>query len=355
MWNHRKVADAAALEKVPPGVSPDQAQAWCNFVLWTPDRVVDDCELRVGTLRKEAPPGRAEGHIEARTPWSGNNLVSYRFEVVGQHRRLRVKEFLYDWAFPALDQPCLWKSRTRAVPLDERYVLWFGVDYLGHQAAAARIARTTVELSVLEGEFTDQEILDLYRALRPADPVGASAIADTSFAALSYWARRKDAVNLVVPVGLWKFRRGEHASQWETGDAAAALVGEWGLPSSLGDLWLDSAARMEDGMGRLEIEAVYVGGPDRGAELRLIAQRPGGGNLRVPADEEPHPGERASLRVHDVDVQLGWIDERYGPFQAVAADHAGGLEFTLLSGTGVGLDRTWFLAAVRELLDRGGR
>lgn len=315
--------------------------------------IPDDCELRVGTLRKEAPPGRAEGHIEARTPWSGNNLVSYRFEVVGSGRRLRVKEFLYDWAFPALDLPCLWKSRTRAVPLDPRYVLWFGVDYLGNQAAAARLGRTTVELSVLEGEFTEQEVVDLFRAFRPADPVAASAIADTPFSALSYWARRKDAVNLIVPVGLWKFRRGEHSSEWEAGDAAVALVGEWGLSASLGDLRLDSAARMKDGKGRQEIEAVYVGGPDRGAELRLIAQRPGGGNLHVPADEEPHPGERTNLRVDDVDVQLGWIDERYGPFQAVSA--AGGLEFTLLSGTGVGLDRTWFLGAVRELLDRDGR
>lgn len=349
-WRHRAHAAARDVEPVAPEVEPAAAQAWCNFVLWTPEALPDDCELRVGTLRREGPPGRAEGDIEHRGPWAGNNLASYRFEVVGDGRRLRVKEFLYDWAFPALDHPCLWKSETHAVAIDGRHVAWFGIDYMGKQAASARLGRTTVEVSVLEGEFSEEELVAFYGGCRAADPVAAEAIARTPLADLSYWARHEDAVQLIVPIGLWEFRRGAHDSRWESGRAAHELADAWGLPPCLGGLAVDSAARFEDARGHEEVEVVYAVGVDRDDELRLIVQRPGGGNLKVPAAEEPHPGHRSGVSIGGKEVQLGWIDERYGPFHAVFATADGTLEGTLLSTTGVGLDRGWFTACLTTLL-----
>ncbi|MCO5971404.1 hypothetical protein [Actinoallomurus soli] len=345
MWKHRALADAAELPARPSAVPPEQAQEWCNFVVWTPERLPAGCELLTGTLRKEAPPGRLEEHLSGHTPWSDNNPAAYRFEIAGDGRRLRVKEFLYDWAFPALDHPCLWESRTHAAPVDDRHVVWFGTDYLKNAAASARLDRTTVELSVLSGTFAEEEILDLYRAMRPADPAVAAEFAATPFAALSYWARRADAAAVNVPVGLWTFRRRRsHESRWSTGAEAERLVTELGLPPALGGLDLDSAARFVDDQGREDVEAVYSGRPERGRELRVIAQKRGRGSLRVPSEPEDQPGERDTVRVGGVDVQLGWIDERYGPFQAVYAH--GDVEATLLSSTGVGLDRAWFLDAL---------
>jgi hypothetical protein len=326
-------------------VAPEQAQPWCNFLVWTPQRVPAGCALGTGTLRRESPPGRVDGHTAGRASWSESNPAAYRFEIAGAGRRLRVKQFLYDWAFPALDHPCLWESRTRACTVDDRHVVWFGTDHLLHAAASARLDRTTVELSVLDGEFAEEEILALYRAMRPAVPEVAADLAETPFSELSYWARWPDATRIDVPVGLWRFRRRpSHESHWQTGTEAGRLVASLDLPPSLGGLALDSAARFVDDEGRTEIEAVYNGRPDRGRELRLIAQRRGGGNLCVPAEPEDQPGEREVLRMGGGDVQLGWIDERYGPFQAVYAH--GAVEATLLSSTGVGLDRAWFLAAL---------
>ena len=350
VWTHQTLADAKDLPDAPPALSPEQAQPWCNFVVWTPERVPDGCELVTGTLRKESPPGRAGESVAGRTPWSENNPAAYRFEVAGPGRRLRIKEFLYDWAFPALDQPCLWESATYALEVDDRSVVWFGVDYMKKRAASARIARTTIELSVMEGEFSDEEILDLYRSLRPADATAAETIAGTSFAVLSYWARRPEAAKITVPIGLYKFRRRRaHESDWRTGTDAEREVSGLGLPATLGGLALDAAARFRDDEGREEVEAVYAGGPDRGRELRVIAQKQGCGSIEVPAEpEEDQPGERTQVQVGGADVQLGWIDERHGPFQAVFASE--GREVMLLSSTGPGLGRDWFLAALTEIV-----
>lgn len=352
MWTHKTLPDASNLEERPPAVDPAEAQQWCNFVVCIPERVPAGCHLLNATLRREAPPGRLADAAIGRTPWSANNPSAYRFEVAGPGRRLRIKEFLYDWAFPALDHPCLWKSQTEAVPLDDRYVVWFGIDYLGNRAASARLARTTIELSVLEGEFANDEIVQLYRALRPADPAAATVLFDTPFAILSYWARRADAEMVSVPVGLWKFRRpgADHEIEWVTHPEARSLLDPLGLPSTLGDMGVDSVARFADKTGRTKTEVVYVAGPDRGHELRLIAQGSGPGGVAVPAEPEDHPGTHETLEIRGSGLQLAWIDDRFGPFDAVLHHPATGLDAKLLSSTGIGMDRTWFVNAVEELL-----
>src|SRR5262249_13040221 len=124
MWKHRVLAQASDLETTPPTLPPRQAQPWCNFAVWTPEGLPGPYVTVTGTLRKESPPGIPQAETAGRTPWSANNPCAYRFEVRGPGGRVRVKQFLYDWAFPALDHPCLWDSSTRAVAIDDRHVLW---------------------------------------------------------------------------------------------------------------------------------------------------------------------------------------------------------------------------------------
>lgn len=232
-WEFQKLRTAAELDARPLALPPETAQKWCNFILFVPGRLPDDCVLRNGSVRREAPAGRVGGHTAGRTPWSENNPSAYRYEVVGAGRRLRIKQFLYDWAFPALGHPSLWKSSTRATPIDEQHVLWFGTDYMGNTGASARIGRTMVELSVLEGEFNDDDILGLYRSLDPADEGAASAIADTRFSALSYWARRPESPVISVPLGLWRIRQsGLIRMSWLADGEADKLGACTGAPSA---------------------------------------------------------------------------------------------------------------------------
>lgn len=352
-WEFQKLRTAAELDARPLALPPETAQKWCNFILFVPGRLPDDCVLRNGSVRREAPAGRVGGHTAGRTPWSENNPSAYRYEVVGAGRRLRIKQFLYDWAFPALGHPSLWKSSTRATPIDEQHVLWFGTDYMGNTGASARIGRTMVELSVLEGEFNDDDILGLYRSLDPADEGAASAIADTRFSALSYWARRPESPVISVPLGLWRIRQsGLIRMSWLADGEADKLGACTGAPSALAGLRLDSGAKETGEKDWTEAEVLYSGGSRRETELRLHLYR------RSPTESAPerdeHPGRFERLTVGGRPVHLAWIDQRYGPFDALMEGPSGALRLRLLSGTGVGCNREWFIAALEELSTQDG-
>lgn len=344
-WVHRVLDDSADLDETPAKTNATEAQAWANFAIFMPGRLPQGTHLKEQTLRREAPPGRDGAAAVGRTPWSANNPAAFRFEVRGDGRRLRVKQFLYDWAFPALDHPALWQSRTRADRLGDNHLVWHGIDYMGHPGASARIARTMIEASVLDGTFTRDEITDLYRSLRPADPTAASAITATPFAALSYWARRPDASIIAVPLGLWNLRQGDTATiAWRAVDDQLRAAG---APDRLGGLLLDSAAT-HHGPSPVVSEHLYSGGPRRGRELRLHVLR----RDRVPTDieAEPHPGEHQEVAVAGSRVRLAFIDEAYGPFDAIIGDASGVPAWRLLASADTGTDRGWFLGAVGELV-----
>ncbi|KOG26233.1 MULTISPECIES: hypothetical protein [Streptomyces] len=341
-WRWQILERAADLDPVPPVLSEAAAQDGCNFTVWRPTVLPAGCDSSVGTLRREAPPGRVEA--EGRTPWSDANPAGYRTEISGGGRRLRLKQFHYDWAFPAADHPCLWGSETRPYEIGEGRVAWLGTDYLGHRAGSARMARTTVELSVLEGEFTDEELVALFAALRPAVPEAAERILATPFAELSYWARhRADMVS--VPTGVFSFHRRDkkHEGDWIPSADVAAFLAAQGVPVTAGGFRAESAATFGDGAAVRELEVVYAS-PD-GAELRLTAQRTGGGRLEFPPVREKHP---ATEELHDLDgrpLHLGHVDAEYGACDAWW-QHPDGYDLRLLGSAGTGLGREAFLGLV---------
>ncbi|WGP07837.1 hypothetical protein QFE97_08745 [Bacillus subtilis] len=348
-WTHRVLDDPAELEATPPALSASEAQVWANFVVFAPDRLPAGTHLGAQSLRREAPPGRVGDSTTGRTPWSANNPAAFRFEVRGDGRRLRVKQFLYDWAFPALDHPALWESRTSAERLDEHHVVWHGTDYMGHRGASARIARTMIELSVLYGTFGREEITDLYRSLRPVDPEAVTAIARTPFAALSYWGRRPEASVIGVPLGLWNLRQeGTATITWRPAQDAHTPYAAAVVPHRLNGLVLDSAAT-HHGQSPVASEYVYSGAPDRGRELRLHALN--SEHLESAIETESHPADHEDITVAGHRVRLGYIEDAYGPFDAIVHDAHGEPTWRLLASADTHTDRRWFLRALHELLD----
>ncbi|MFJ5265766.1 hypothetical protein ACIQAC_35430 [Streptomyces sp. NPDC088387] len=350
-WHWRTLPRADALDPVPPTLAETDAQPWCNFVLWQPTRLPAGCTTATGTLRREAPPGRVDA--AGRTPWSDANPAGYRTEISGGGRRLRLKQFLYDWAFPAADHPCLWGSDTRPAPLGEGRVVWLGTDYLGHPAASARMARTTVELSVLDGDFTDTELTDLYTALRPADPSAVPRILATPFAELSYWARH-GAEPVSVPTGVFHVHRGgrEAEGDWIPTAQLPAFLTTHGIPHRAGVFRAESAALFGDGAAGRALDVVYLS--PAGGELRLTVQRTGAGRLTVPPEQDKHP---ATTEVHTLPappgdfarpVHLGHLSAEFGACDAIW-QHPGGHTLRLLGSAGEGLGRDAFLTLVAGL------
>lgn len=352
-WICATVADPTDLDPAPTPMTPREAQRWCPFVLWTPPDPPAGARVLPGTLRREAPPGRVRGQVAGRAVWTENNPASYRFEVVGADWRLRVKQFLYDWAFPALDHPCLWGSPSWPSELDERRLLWHGTDYLARQGAATRLARTTVEISLCVGEVGEDTLAALCRSLRPACADAAASIAATPFAALSYFARHPSARVPHVPIGLWRFRRpnSERSARWSAEPAVVRdALRVWRLPSVVGGCAADSVALFDRPADRAELEVVYADPADRGQELRLIARQLRPGRASGPPEREPHPGQHARVHIAGALVYLAWIDPRYGPWDAVWREPATRREVKLLSGAGVGRDQEWFASQVKAVM-----
>lgn len=147
------------------------AQPHCNFVVLEPRRL---------------PEGCAVGPISARTEADRWSTVHYR--VTGRNRRLRVKQFLYDWwtltdaATNLVHMGCPFKAGAT--------VGWHGTDYKGLAAACWAKLRTQVELSVEEGRFEPEELEALCASMEPADPEAPAQIVPVPFAKISFTVRR---------------------------------------------------------------------------------------------------------------------------------------------------------------------
>lgn len=178
-----------------------EAQEWCNFVLFKPETLPEGISEITSQMRSEASPVRA----------------SHKSEFGNQERRFSLKQFLYDWAPPAYDHPSLWMnpniSNHENTPIPRPHLignnyLWIGLDHRRKPAASMNIMRTQLELTVTKGEFSDEEILQIFSYLKPVDTKAIKKILSYSYAELSR-SYRGTTKTISVPVSYFRHNRSE--------------------------------------------------------------------------------------------------------------------------------------------------
>ena len=265
------------------------------------------------------------------------------------HGRVRVKQFLYDWAPPAFDHPSLWRSDVRSFVTRER-IGWLGNDYAGRRAASLHLHRTMVELAVVSGEAADEDLVRLGRALRPVSDVARRRIDATPLAVLSYAHRHEDTV-ITVPVGYFRHRRAPETLRLHArvpSDVPPGLPGRDVVARLASRYAVDSVFLVGDAEAPREADWVLrrnAGDPD--TTIRLIGTAAeGGGVIAAPPalDEQPCNAER--LEIRGVGVDHAWADERVGPHEAVWRD--GAVALMLLARPQVDTDAAWFRALLAE-------
>ena len=183
----------------PIDISWNEAQEWCNFVLFRPTWLPDGLIEISNKIRPESPEEES----------------SHRSEFSDGSRSLSIKQFLYDWAPPAYDHPCLWRnakiSTIENTPIPNANLignnyLWFGLDYRRKSAATINMLRTQIEITTLHGAFDDQEITQIVSAMVPADNNTKDLILSTNFAELMY-NHRHEAPASDVPTSYFKHIR----------------------------------------------------------------------------------------------------------------------------------------------------
>lgn len=192
---------------------PNEAQKQCNFVIFIPSSLPSGIVMREQSLRSESTidSNRRE-----------NNRSTFRQVFEGTDRTLVIKQFLYDWAPPAYDYPCLWRNEEIATVAESpapvgqfvnNNVLWFGKNYRKQDAATVEIERTRIEMTFTKGTFSDQEIALLCKNLLPVDVEIAKHFLKIPFSELSYSHRHEEPV-VSVPVGYWKHSRAKELMQY---------------------------------------------------------------------------------------------------------------------------------------------
>ncbi|WP_313693119.1 hypothetical protein [Halorarum halobium] len=359
----RTADPAASLDASEDAATPREttfadAQSDTNFVVLEPNRLPDDCRVGEVTLRPEQPPGRP-GDVTAedigQTPHSDGNPCSVRAMIEGESRRLRLKAFLYDWAPPAASIAPLWRTDDPTPVTAGDEVGWLGTDYMGRRGACVQRDRTQVELSVVAGEFSDDELRTVLDGLTPADPDGAAAVRAVPFHRLNYWVRYR-CPPVAVSHGVWDYAPThpygssrplspvELATNAPAGDAAAGDTNVRPLVPSGDGYVLDSAVAFPD---EDAVECVFRRRENASDHLWLIAA---GADSSLapdlpPQESDQSAGARRRLDLRGTTGHYGALTEDHGAWEATWEE--GGVRYAAWAGSSQFLDG----AAFRSLVD----
>ena len=149
----------------------EEAQDWCNFVVLRPAQVPSDCRIAKVTVRPECL----------------QHASSLRVEIEGAGRSLRLKQFYMDWWIPTSSDTNLTAPGKTFVAAG--IVGYFGRDYKGQEAACIHRYGSLLEISVLQGEFGEEELVSLFENLECVVPE-AMELARQPFAEVSFYARK---------------------------------------------------------------------------------------------------------------------------------------------------------------------
>jgi hypothetical protein len=353
-WDPFVVKNILSADAQVANMGPADAQRFCNFVVFEFGWLPDDCRMTRCQVRRECVLGRDPSMQAGRIPNAEANASSLRMEVEGNGRSFRMKQFLFDFAPPAADQPCLWQSETKAWPLDGTYVLWTGTDFKRHVGATARIMRTNCELSVTSGAFDSQALVEIYGGLQPSDPDRAELIWQVPFANLSYWGRYRPDV-FDVPTGLWSFRRSDPKEPYYwTSDENARYSTPFALPVLALEMGFsfDSIGYYGAGHDDREAEVVYTAGQDRGREIRFIVSKDiDQSRIHIPPslERDRHPCIVTRYEIGHLDLHVAYVSPEHGPFHAVWRDLKHGTRTLLLTSTATPHDKVWFDRLLRSV------
>ncbi|WP_029057463.1 hypothetical protein [Stappia stellulata] len=345
MWTATYEPYVVPLEDAGTRIRPlaaEAAQAMLNFTILRPRYLPPDTLMTEAFLRVEAPPTDDDAIERGNRPpdWTSANTCSYLMRFEGNGRRFRLKQFLYDWAPPACDHPPLWGGAVRPVPSVPPYVTWVGTDFMDRAGATSRINRTSVEMSISEGRYSDEEIAALFCGLEPVDAQFARLLEAQPFATLTYWSRH-DLPIVNVPYGLFRFSRTDEAERgaWTAGAAETPGIRQPRLDPSFG-FGLDSTGLFGDADNR-EAELVFTAAPGRGREVRFILQAGNRGRIAWPPLASSHPASGETVSVNGTEAHVRFIDASVGPWAAVF-EHEG-TRALVMTSSAHGHDRAWFM------------
>ena len=339
-------------------MSWEESQEWCNFVFMKPTLLPEGVSLETAEMRPESPPGRRDGPKDSRLPsWTLSNRAAHRCVLAGKERRVRIKQYLYDWAPPAFDCPCLWLSPVVRHFFVSSDVGWLGTDFRGLPGASVSLDRTTTELSVLSGSFSDDELQQICRGLRPVKPEARNQILHTPLATLCYQSRHRE-LPIAVPVGFWAHQRKPESVLAHVFPGATAppdLPGADIAPPADYGYELNSVFTYGDIAHPDEADFVYYQSDSPNLYSRVLAslENTKQAGIRYPPVLDRQPCHSETISIAGKTVYYAFSNEDVGPHEVVYQAH--GLNVMLLVKPAQSTNRSWFIGLLSRVLGAGSR
>ncbi len=254
---------------------------------------------------------------------------SLKISLEASDKKLCIKQFNYDWASPAYDCPSLWKNHIKFSHIDtpepipyliRESLLWIGFNYKNQKAASITCSRTQIEISVLEGDLSREEFIQLSKGFIPIDESHLKEINSKTYAELSFgYSVLVQSIN--VPISFWKvpineiqyqqaFKLEESLYQPEESYDCTKIK-----DYKLNSIFVYQASK--EAMPKKRIEFVYEHTQIPGATLRLIKAHKNSKLLNFPP--EPDLTQKffhEKLTLKDKLVYLAYRHAEYGPFEA---------------------------------------
>jgi hypothetical protein len=356
LWMPKVAASIESPEAEIRSMSREQTQEWCNFVLLAPGLLPEGVSLETAEMRPESPPGRRDGPTDNRLPsWTLSNRACHRCVLAGNERRVRIKQYLYDWAPPSFDCPCLWLSPAVRHFFVGDEVGWLGTDFRGLAGASIRLDGTMVELSVLQGSFSDDELQQICKGLRPVNPEARKQIVATPLATLSYQSRHKE-IPIAVPVGFWAHERKPESLVTHVYPAASVppgLPGAGIVPPSDYGYELDSVFTYGDLARPDETDFVYFQAEQPNHYLRVLASMETAKQtgIRFPPGLDRQPCHSETITIAGKTVYYAFSNDEVGPHEVVYQAHR--LNVMLLVKPARSASRSWFFGLLNRVLGAG--
>jgi hypothetical protein len=301
------------------------AQLRCNFVLFAPCYLPQRLAIAEQTFR----------------PASAEAVATYRLVLREAARAVSIKQFLYDWAPPAYDHPSLWRRATAAREISSPTpypvgddIAWIGINYRGQRALSLNKMRTMIEMVVVEGSFSDPELVALSAGLRPVDSAAAENLSLLPFTSVTTHLHRPASA---VPLSYWRHRR---AGEWLPRPDSAPVKGRWTAAFEQRGYALDSSWTYRKGSQPVETEHYFNHRRAFGSTIRLLSF-----SGMPPLDDQIcHCRNRLiGKRV----VHHAFLSSQFGPHEAVWAGEEGAHLLLVKPATWTAIE--WFDQLLEDL------
>lgn len=337
---------------------------WCseldeaNFPIFYPVQLPGDLKLKKASFRKENP--------KRSYPRSSLKLI---FEDESTGKKLSIKEFNYDWAPAAYDCPSLWKNHEQFAEEDtpepkpyliENDVLWVGVNYRNQRAASIITGRTTIEMIVVEGNLSDQELIQIATGFNPLSKVQSDRILSKNIAQTSYgYPQAVEAVN--VPISFWKFPLEDSRIKFQTAFRPLdipkmAVAAHLPLPNDSG-YRLDSVFAYHVDVFPSEeskYNFVYENESYKGSTIQLLHMHKN--SLAAcafpPAPDTTQKFKKGIDRVCGIDCYYAYRSEQYGPHELIFQHR--NFNYLILVKPTSWTNREWFFKLIEKFFRSNG-